>query len=855
MVKQDAMNVFLGCFQPTENGTPLWDLESDYNLHNQSLCPPPPLVNKVLFEKIYLDSHALAVPVIRQLIESSIKKALTEADKSRVALVPIDSKKKLKKVLQSDELVIRTEKIEDVLAYLRRLGVPDIQRARLLRAYFVRQAMALQRELEEAAAAMSPAGEDHDANMSGKSSRIHLKIAIRNIGRLEKRKFLRSVASKRIAGLAAEWWKTALLDFEEGLYGVSQQGEVTGVARFVPKPLQKPPSYFHRVYSPNVLSEFDTLLSLDFFTPVDAARDVAEAGVVMAPTRPTPTAVRVRPVGLSHGVAAAAAALARKFDREYLNGNLRPKLSYAVLHMHDEYPAAVASTSSIHLGSYHGPGEWTHPTATAGMRGAVPPGGKVTSSDSSLTESPDAVTANAGFQITRYMRKLVGGFLRKDDSTAAPSNAGKSAHKQRDGKREWNWYHHMIGFHEHRVSRKTSQLYARYVTVANNPLLLMEKMGNQRLAEEEYYLLLRDYNIDVDNVFGMEHLSIEGYVSSEVNQGMFQGMPQRESAIAAFAFLFTTLVQVEAELQADAAGLDGSAREPFAPNPSTKSGARRRSQTAHSSGAADHSGAAHHRSASDGNAGHQVQDPRLLVRLALQKNPALEMHIERCLHRVGNVRGLDQEFRRIVAEYLTQQASYGREMSYDHLSTRLSANTNEHSIIEYAMQFDHRALAQDLDNIEFLARCSPAYESFHELSNLRQTLAPVQAEVRDTKKEVLRALDAQIMTSPQVDAVVARSQDDASVQTSTTVTDSLGLSGHIPGLQLQEDLQKDYSLDMLGRPFPYVDNIGLVGVQNPPGQPQLFYQMDSDLYVRSTNPFMQLNEVAVNSLTHALYAF
>lgn len=32
--KQDAMNIFLGYFVPTSHGTQLWDLETDYFLHN-----------------------------------------------------------------------------------------------------------------------------------------------------------------------------------------------------------------------------------------------------------------------------------------------------------------------------------------------------------------------------------------------------------------------------------------------------------------------------------------------------------------------------------------------------------------------------------------------------------------------------------------------------------------------------------------------------------------------------------------------------------------------------------------------------------------------------------------------------
>lgn len=33
-LKQDAMNLFLGYYLPSQNTTPLWELDNDYNLHN-----------------------------------------------------------------------------------------------------------------------------------------------------------------------------------------------------------------------------------------------------------------------------------------------------------------------------------------------------------------------------------------------------------------------------------------------------------------------------------------------------------------------------------------------------------------------------------------------------------------------------------------------------------------------------------------------------------------------------------------------------------------------------------------------------------------------------------------------------
>jgi hypothetical protein len=47
-VKQDAMNLFLGYFQPSMHDYALWDLETDYFLHNRLLHPPRPDVDAIL---------------------------------------------------------------------------------------------------------------------------------------------------------------------------------------------------------------------------------------------------------------------------------------------------------------------------------------------------------------------------------------------------------------------------------------------------------------------------------------------------------------------------------------------------------------------------------------------------------------------------------------------------------------------------------------------------------------------------------------------------------------------------------------------------------------------------------------
>jgi hypothetical protein len=51
-VKQDAMNIFLGYYIPSEFNLALWDFYSDYHLHNKALRPPVPEVNNALFNEL-----------------------------------------------------------------------------------------------------------------------------------------------------------------------------------------------------------------------------------------------------------------------------------------------------------------------------------------------------------------------------------------------------------------------------------------------------------------------------------------------------------------------------------------------------------------------------------------------------------------------------------------------------------------------------------------------------------------------------------------------------------------------------------------------------------------------------------
>ena len=53
------MNVFLGFYIPNEMLVPLWDLDSDYYLHNRISRPPTPYINRILYEENRINIESL----------------------------------------------------------------------------------------------------------------------------------------------------------------------------------------------------------------------------------------------------------------------------------------------------------------------------------------------------------------------------------------------------------------------------------------------------------------------------------------------------------------------------------------------------------------------------------------------------------------------------------------------------------------------------------------------------------------------------------------------------------------------------------------------------------------------------
>lgn len=107
MVKQDAMNVFLGFYIPSETSMHLWDLDSDYYLHNRYLRPPAPYINRILYEQNRLNrsnssSNRLeiknAVSSNAQLKHSKIAKKYFIQNRDLLKLKAVEKKEEMGRI-------------------------------------------------------------------------------------------------------------------------------------------------------------------------------------------------------------------------------------------------------------------------------------------------------------------------------------------------------------------------------------------------------------------------------------------------------------------------------------------------------------------------------------------------------------------------------------------------------------------------------------------------------------------------------------------------------------------------------------------------------------------------------------
>ena len=114
MVKQDAMNVFLGFYIPSETSMHLWDLDSDYYLHNRYLRPPTPYINRILYEQNRLNRSNSDVTHVEMKNSGNEKSMLKHLEISKKYFIQSPALLKLKAEEEKVEKVDGLKGIEKI---------------------------------------------------------------------------------------------------------------------------------------------------------------------------------------------------------------------------------------------------------------------------------------------------------------------------------------------------------------------------------------------------------------------------------------------------------------------------------------------------------------------------------------------------------------------------------------------------------------------------------------------------------------------------------------------------------------------------------------------------------------------
>lgn len=954
MVKQDAMNLFLGCFIPNESSVPLWDLESDYYLHNLELHPRAPKVYRVLYDDIVKDSDVIHHNQLKAKLESAIKKAFNEFQK---IMEQADQSSNNKEDGDHGTVSISDSSKQAM----------KVDAAKVMIRYYIRN-LALDRINQATTIPKSPSFTVDEHNLhyeapepipspllqspiSKLKSRGVLNSTIRSIARLERRKLMRIIASKKIAASSQGWWKEPLADFlksielndipprnksrsSSSVNNSSKKEEKSDKNKKAAENDSTENSYYERFHKPYQLTEFDSLLAFDFFAVQDAVNvnnqelskkknnyrmsvDFDQEGDVIPAETSGPIVVPGTPgAGKTGG----------NGEGDAANGD-GGVLPYGLSSLFSFYPtlantiidpaaaagngnggtanggALVVSTNGAGLSTPAKPYNYDASMSQLTYASTNPGGDSAYYTlDDDKNMTPSAGTG--GFQITKYVREigikartLVGGFLRKEESANTPNRGNNRLRTISDDAANGIKRNSEISLLNHSVSRASMSLYKRYRDAYDNRLVLTNTDG-MKYTEEEYNALLKDCRIHVDDVKGMENLASEGYISHEINRGVFQGLSQNSSAILAYGFLFTTIVNVEQELEYFGNYVDQKA------NASRAVGYNIRSSQNENS--------------TDMKVLHSMRKTSMIMSNEVQER------IIKSILRSKIALGLEMELKKLINNYIFIQYQNAKELSFDRLARRVSPYTPERTILEYSSQFDYDILGSDIDTVAYIASSSPGYTSFRDFFNLRQTVEGNQQSYAKRKSKYLNEKakednandqklsqenqDIQNLLHPSppsgmtktnsassLDGLATSSGKNNSNTDLTTISSQLGLTS-IDGLL--EDLKTNYDLTSYGSygypQYPYgtedtfdknnynhlfpdssnsfaqisgvnMHNAAAVTKSNSKNltnnQLHLYdYEYDGfihlapDLYSKMTNPHLQMNEIGVLRFKEALQA-
>lgn len=733
MVKQDAMNIFLGCFVPAESSIPLWDLESDYHLHNISLHPPRPKIYRILYNEIALDSLRLKDGVLRVKIDSMIKKIIQKMITMTVANSQdqlVNADKRAESPALDDELVIEGVKLT------------SLDCAILLRRYYMRfvgQTPSLPTTANVAggenqpvrAASPLPVGN----SVSSKRRKNAYASTINSLTRLERRRLMRCIMATKIAESAQSWWQEAIREYnlahtihdftvkdqEDLLLGTAALGKLVDnniYSSANPEDLLPASSYYERFYRPQELTDFDSLLAMDFFAVTEISHNSIQSTKGPADGEANPSPVT---------------------DLSILSNILYyPNLLTSAVVGHgqpqggeedEEIAEAVAELAQIKHSMVLNP---NNP--------------QIASKDEDDDDEPGTP---AVFTLGRYVREIgqkarnMIGFLRKDDTNGQTANIKRTDSNLGNSPKYLNNSSAITSLHSN-IPKVSEHLYTSYAAVdLDNTILLYDaqpSIYDTQAIREEYTALLREQNIHVDDVFNMEQLARDAHVSREISRGIFAGLNQHYSANLAHLFLLLSVEFMNNELLSFGNFIDTqyniSNVKPKATDGMTSHA--RVFHPPHSSGSPTTIPVDSAYSTNNlNNLDFSKRRDMIAKTLSMEITSKLQERVKTCMQQQnamhfsnfrnhfvpvpGNsgaantgeivAQGLENELRKIVNNHIFQQYTYSKEISLDRLALRISSLSNEVNLMTYLNQFDYDVLASDFANMLYILKDSTQFGS------------------------------------------------------------------------------------------------------------------------------------------------
>lgn len=244
-LKQDAMNLFLGYFIPSQSDSPLWDLENDYLLHNKLLRPQQPIFYQMLFDlDTFVRQHygrgdfRDSLVGSRRKSKKSVAAVTAGADSSSNSLDLAISSNAGADVDYFDSDFVEKE-LEDIMHNF----------DQVIDSYLIKEESFMGRKKATPVKYLDAESIDHMTAAE--------QAAVR---RLEKRKLVLKQKQVMLRVAYHMWWKEAIHKYHSKLQWMCLAPPETSFV--IP--------YFDRAHETSVLTSFDEKFAEDFCNPFDA---------------------------------------------------------------------------------------------------------------------------------------------------------------------------------------------------------------------------------------------------------------------------------------------------------------------------------------------------------------------------------------------------------------------------------------------------------------------------------------------------------------------------------------------------------------------------------------------------------